>query len=309
MSLDEAVEALHDKIREASGGADKERRHPDSVTKILDVEHIRKARHYKTRSGADLERRVRQATSRLRDGFRSLLIGRSKKKMKRHQDSGVLDTTRLADHMSTGTNAVWNRRGSKQDTAATVSVLLDLSGSMCDAEKDFRAQEAVMSLALSLEGLVDYEVLGYSGGGEVGGDYRATDYAITDDLYIFPIKTFDQRLDTNAKDRIANAIAYRENPDSEAIDFATSRLQARSGGGGPRLFFHLSDGVPSCGGDRSAQMYYTQEAAKAAVAKGIKCFGVGMLDDAVSRVYSNYVVVSNMRTLSKDLIDLVRKAV
>jgi nitric oxide reductase activation protein len=309
MSLDEAVEALHDKIREASGGADKERRHPDSVTKILDVEHIRKARYYTTRSGADLERRVRQATSRLRDGFRSLLIGRSKRKMKRHQDSGVLDTTRLADHMSTGTNAVWNRRGSKQDTAATVSVLLDLSGSMCDSEKDFRAQEAVMSLALSLEGLVDYEVLGYSGGGGGPGDYRVPDYAITDDLYIFPIKTFDQRLDTNAKDRIANAIAYRENPDSEAIDFATSRLQARSGGGGPRLFFHLSDGEPSCGGDRSIQMHYTQEAVKAAVAKGIKCFGVGMLDDAVSRVYSNYVVVSDMRTLSKDLISLVRKAV
>ena len=307
MSIEEAVEAMHDKLREGMSEVDKGRRHPDSVTKVCDVYDIVKHRYMSRASGADLEHRVRKSTSRLRDSFRSLLIGRSKRKIKRRQEEGTLDTTRLADHMVTGTSSVWKRKGRKQDTAATVSVLLDLSGSMCERDKDLRAQEAVMSLALSLEGLVDYEILGFSGGG--GGSGRDLSYVITDDLYIYPLKTFEQRLDNKGKDRIANAFAFRENPDNEAIDFAISRLQARSGGSGHRLFFHLSDGEPACAGDRTAQLRYTKYAVSDAVAKGIKCFGVGMLDRTVENVYSNYVVVRDMRNMSRDLINLVRKVV
>jgi cobalamin biosynthesis protein CobT len=230
------------------------------------------------------------------------------------QENGRLDSRRFTAAFAGRTNVFKTRSDSNEiDTALTI--LVDLSGSMCGTEA-YIAQQCAIAMCESIDRTgIRYEVLGFNNRSDflsniphpsrmerMSGKYSRTEPL---DMYVF--KAFEERL-FEAKGAMVTMVhcAGGNNSDGEAIVYAYRRLQARPES--RKVMIVMSDGFPASGGIGEHLNQHTRDAVQMATDNGVDCIGIGICSNAVSRFYPKYTVISDLNELASTGMDNLARA-
>ncbi len=234
---------------------------------------------------------------------------------KREQERGDIDRAALVKLATTPayrTPFRVKRRTEGRDSA--VSILIDRSGSMAGRKIDLaRLCAAALCDALLQLGF-ECEVLGYSSvESRQMRELGVKKHAEGADLAYFNRCT--ERLDFEIYKRfgsqnpvgLASIECGHENPDGEAIVWASSRLIAQRAR--RRILMVLSDGYPATGDGHPVILRTDLEARiQQAEQMGIELIGVGILDDAVEKFYAHNIVVRKLDELPAMAFDVLSRA-
>lgn len=229
----------------------------------------------------------------------------TRKRLVPNQDSGRLDTQRLAS-VRTGSVDVFNfiKKGRNLDTC--FEVLLDLSGSM--GSGDFKgcaayyAKRTAIGLAEPWESLrIPYEMIGFSNNHSRMRGVEHTEGCVRRapfDFFIF--KGWNERLAV-CRERFVHIRGHHDNADGEAVHAAACRLAIRPEK--RRILVVISDGLPCHSGvDTHALNEHLKATVTQITRAGIEVIGVGAGTDAPTHFYNKSTGASNM--IIKDLSKL-----
>ena len=242
------------------------------------------------------------------NSMRSKLMRSLMSKQKRDWDygreDGRLDTRRFTQAFN-GKPNVFKLRTDRSELDTAVTVLVDLSGSMCG--KIYLATQCCIAICETLDKAnIAYEVLGFTNP-YVSGPRDGVDYhrALPLDMYIF--KQFDERL-FDSKGALASMMYMdlSDNSDGDAIEKAHDRLLQRQER--RRVMLVLSDGSPACSGDYYAVDRYTRQAVANAEKSGTDIIGLGIMDNSVERYYPKYTVINDVSDLAGAAMDQLARA-
>lgn len=213
-----------------------------------------------------------------------------------------------------GDDRLFRQRYEQRAKNTAMTLLVDCSGSMVHSGAITIAAKAAFALSSVLERIkLQHEVLGFTTyhsqemARSMTADATATvstgDYSRHDAIFMPVFKTFNERLSTTVKARMASMIGYpdfcRCNVDGESLQVAARRLaQVRAE---RHIIFVLSDGDPNSppGGHVSTHALRThlaktvQETERA----GIEVVGIGIQTTAVKTYYPKHVVLNNLESL------------
>lgn len=199
-----------------------------------------------------------------------------------------------------GTYRLFQRPTSRSEHWLAVSLLVDESASMKGQDKFLLATKATILLGETLDQLgIPFEVIGYT-----TGEYEAR---AAMELGLFPAHAYramrcsplEHRIYKNFEEpyryvrrRLTDIQPRHNNWDEEHMLFAFRRLQTRSER--RKLMIVISDGQPN--GDAEHLISVVQRIE----GLGSRVIGVGVGADFVREIYSESIVVSDIRTFAED---------
>lgn len=228
------------------------------------------------------------------------------------QENGRLDSRRFTAAFAGRTN-VFKMRSDSNEIDTALTILVDLSGSMCGMEA-YIAQQCSIAMAESIDRTgIRYEVLGFNNRSGYERTVvppkarRGSYYSRTEPLDMYVFKAFEERL-FEAKGAMVTMVhcAGGNNSDGEAIVHAYNRLNARPES--RKVMIVISDGMPSSGGIKRHLRQHTRDAVQLATDNGVDCVGIGICTDAVSRFYPKYTVINDVNELASTGMDNLARA-
>jgi len=236
--------------------------------------------------------------------FRALKTRQAPKRRVGREDGQSLHAGSLYK-LRVGDGRVFQRleKGEAIDTA--VQILIDQSGSM-GGNKISVARRAAIALGETLHALnIPFEIIGWNtvaptsqirkGGADFNRVWRQE---------YLPHKLWTQGWDRDAKARVGAMAAGHHNVDSEAVEFAATRLAGRRES--RKILLVLSDGHPCCcGTDTALDGRNITRVVRRAFDAGIEVLGIGILSDAPAHYYPVHDRVDNLRDLSKKVVKTI----
>jgi cobaltochelatase CobT len=221
--------------------------------------------------------------------------------------------------VASGDDRIFRQRYETRSRATAISLLIDCSSSMFAGDRIGTAGKAAFALSSALERLrIKHEVLGFTTKKsttyrEAMRDSSRITWAREEALYMPVFKGFDQRLDADARGRIAALLDrpswLRENVDGESVMIAARRL-ALVPNVERRILMVLSDGSPACPGNWSALHVHLKETVKR-IEQDMEVVGIGVQSNSVKEFYSKSITLNNLDdlpvTVMKQLSDLLLK--
>ena len=218
-----------------------------------------------------------------------------------------------------GDDRVFRQRYETQAKNTAVSLLVDCSGSMSWGDKIGTAGMAAFALSSTLERLkIQHEVIGFttrhsrSMVSAMKAEGMGIDYARKQALYMPVFKGFGDRLDVEAKSRMAHLTEtschewLRENVDGECLQIAARRLKAQRAE--RHLLIVLSDGSPACPGNWPQLCSHLKESStKLRSDAGVEVVGVGIQDRNVTKFYDRHVVLTDLADLPTTVVGELAK--
>lgn len=233
--------------------------------------------------------------------------------------SGRLHSAALVRGMF-GRDDLFRRKEMSRSKDVAVELVVDCSGSMGGAGKIQIACHTAYALSSVLERIgIQNEVIGFTTK-PLSASVRdamiaerskaSVRYSRTEALYMPVFKGFGERLTSEVKRRFAEvpfggAVSLRENVDGESIQVAARRLLARREA--RKVMIVLSDGHPSCSGDRAALDTHLIEAVKLLEKQKIEVVGLGIMDSSVKRYYPKSVVVNSVSDLPTEVMKQLKQ--
>jgi cobalamin biosynthesis protein CobT len=228
-------------------------------------------------------------------------------------NDGNLDSRRLTAAYN-GSPNVYKAREQSDDFDTSVTILIDLSGSML-GNPALLAQNVAIALGECLERTpVEYEILGFNNtSGHLQNDPVRFDPPEGDwsrweplDMYVF--KDFDERLydARGAMSSIAEC-AGGNNSDGDALIQAWGRLKKRASK--RKIFVTLSDGYPACHCDHGYTHLngHLRDVVSMIEGGGADVVGIGIMSDAVQQFYPRWQVINELEDLPKATMDELGK--
>lgn len=234
--------------------------------------------------------------------------------------SGRINPTAL-HRIVTGDERLFRRKHISKTKDAAISLVVDLSGSMCGHKVDLAMQTA-FAMSVSLDRLnITHEVIGFTTNNlpTRGEDGRRVREALEEmrrvrmpsrmePVYMPIFKGFNSKLTVDRKRAIASydEIPLRNNTDGEAIEYAARRLASRRET--RKIMIVLSDGSPCAGaGDYVEQAWHLKQTVKRLNGAGFEMFGIGIQDDSVREFYPKHAVLHNLADLPVTVMQALEK--
>ena len=228
--------------------------------------------------------------------------------------SGRLHSANLS-RLAVGDARVFRRRHETTSKDVAVELVVDASGSMA-GEKVHLAAQSAYALSAVLERIgIKHEVICFTTGEvpanrdviEAESRKIGRNFSRVESLYMPIIKSFNERLSTEVKERfgwLPNSRILRNNVDGECIEIAARRLMARRESG--KVMIVLSDGAPNAAGDSWSLSRHLQHAVKQVMKAGVTTVGIGIMTDSVRRYYPKNLVINNVNELPDRVIKELR---
>lgn len=215
-----------------------------------------------------------------------------------------------------GDDRVFRQRYETRAKNTAVSLLVDCSGSMSWSGRIAIAGTAAYALSSTLERLrIRHEVIGFttkkSGAmtSAMNAEGLGISYHRSQALYMPVFKSFDGRLDVEARSRIAHLTEHpdwlNENVDGECVQIAGHRLRTQRAE--RHILIVLSDGMPACPGGGGALNPHLKKTVKDLEGKGVEVVGIGIETDAVKSFYSRHIVLRDLEELPTTVVGQLTK--
>ena len=224
------------------------------------------------------------------------------------REDGRLDTRRFVGAFN-GRQDVFKKREPRPEMDTALTVLIDLSGSMCGSKIRI-AEQCAIALAEAVDKTgVAYEVLGFTQAGSAD-DYplqpNGDAYSRYRPIHTYVFKNFEQRL-FECKGSMSSIYdcGTGQNADGESLMYAYARLKKRQER--RKVLMVLSDGQPASDGDYINGHYYLQKVVQDIIKEGTDVVGIGIASTAVEDYYPNHVVVRSVQDLSGTALDQLSK--
>ena len=230
--------------------------------------------------------------------------------------SGRIAAANLS-RLAVGDDRVFRRKQTADTKDTAVSLLVDASGSMCGQKIDLAIKSAyALSSVLERIGIA-HEVLTFTTT-EVPSELEqrvrdariaGAEYSRYEPLNIGVIKGFSERNNAVTKKRftvVPHNYNLANNIDGECVEIAGMRLAERREK--RKILIVLSDGWPSCWGNRSQLYWHLEQVVERLTKAKIDTVGIGIMDSAVERFYPKNVVISNVSELPVRVIKELRAA-
>jgi len=278
------------------------------------VEPLHVGGGYQPRMFKDLSEKVDHMVGPLQKDLERAISARSLATWEAGRRSGRLHAANLS-RLAVGDPRVFRVKHESTSKDVAVELVIDASGSMSGGKIHLAAQSAY-ALASVLERLnIPNEVIAFTTGpiprnsGEVEESERKLGrrYSRQESLYMPVIKTFQERLRTEVKDRfgwLPNSQILRNNIDGECVEIAARRLTTRREAG--KVMIVLSDGAPACLGDSGGLQRHLKKVVKDVESTGIKVVGIGINSSEVQKFYSRNIVINNVGELPTRVIKELR---
>lgn len=198
--------------------------------------------------------------------------------------------------VATGSDVIFRQKEQKIVLDTAITVLLDSSGSMHSRAKYQHGMLACCMLSDAMNKVgIPIEILGFS---------QTFSGTITNEHYIH--STFGKR--DNSRDIIESmdCVNLENNDDGAAIMWAHSRLMKQKAK--RKILIVLSDGSPAC--SQAGAMPFTKKVVKEIEEKSpVEIYGIGILDNNVSRIYKEYSVIKSAEQLETALLSVVKSKI
>lgn len=204
---------------------------------------------------------------------------------------------------------IFKRKEMSLDLDVSVTVLIDMSGSMSGSKYEHAALATTLlneSLGTVLH--VPLELLGFteslpkgSFGGRYDGAYKT---------HMVVLKNFQSAM---PKQQLVNALGacdkiLCENTDGEAILYAHDRLLRQRTK--RKVLFVLSDGQPCGGYSKGSIKRFTQHVIQHIQQRSpVEIYGIGFLDDSVREYYKEHAIIDNVSEIESKLVSVITKKV
>lgn len=269
----------------------------------------------------DLDEKTRAMTGRMQKDIERMMASQSHVVKVPGYRSGRLHSPAL-HRIVTNDDRLFNRKQEHKSKDTAVSLLIDNSGSM-GGVKIVTAMVAGYALSSTLERVnIANEVIGFTTGDHRGKGSRASQQEMNKEIsaayakgvryhrvtpIVMPIyKDFDERINATVKQRIAYmANAQRgmvTNVDGESLEYAAIRLLKRREK--RKVMLVLSDGQPSGAANAAGHLKQTVEKLEKL---GIDLVGIGIMDAAVRRFYTNHIVLQQIEDLPTQVMQELKK--
>ena len=232
----------------------------------------------------------------LKSKLRRALIAKERRDWDPGKEQGRLDSKRLVAAYQ-GSPSVYKTRKDREELNTSVLILLDMSGSMC-GQPIKTSQECMIALAECLEGTsIKYQISGFTTASGGRTEDHSGSYHRACAQLIPTFKSFDDplRVSKTALGGIDDQWHMKGNADRDAVVWATNELTKREED--RKVLVVLSDGHPA---SRSINVGWQEQgrhlrlAVEDAKLRGVECIGLGIMSDAVSEYYPDYVVVESL---------------
>lgn len=215
-----------------------------------------------------------------------------------------------------GDDRVFRQRYETRAKNTAVSLLVDCSGSMSWSGRIAIAGTAAYALSSTLERLrIRHEVIGFTTKksnamtSAMNAEGLGISYNRSQALYMPVFKSFDGRLDVEARSRIAHLTEHpdwlNENVDGECVQIAGHRLRTQRAE--RHILIVLSDGMPACPGGGGALNPHLKKTVKDLEGKGVEVVGIGIETDAVKSFYSRHIVLRDLEELPTTVVGQLTK--
>lgn len=226
---------------------------------------------------------------------RNLLRVLSKERYSAGYTRGKVNTGSLYS-VKTGKKSVFKQKDAVVVDKASVSVLIDLSGSMAGSRLLFAAQAALLLSEALKTTDSELEIAGF------------TDTFRHDALHYRVFSQYGERVPKHElAGRLSRCIEITEdNADADALLVAYSRLVARKNK--RKILIVMSDGAP-CGGykKREGISGYTYDVIKQLEKSSIEVYALGIQTEYVDEYYNNSSVLEDSSTLPKAILNFVKQ--
>lgn len=232
----------------------------------------------------------------LSDKVKNILKVMSQVKWNGGYKRGKIHKKALA-RITSGSDRIFRQREQKIVLDTAVTVLLDSSGSMMSREKYIHGMVACAMLndALNKVG-IPVEILGFSQTYEGARSHNEH----------FIHSTFGKRSTTQDLVESMSGPNLCNNDDGAAIMWAHSRLLRNKAK--RKILIVLSDGSPAC--MQADAMPFTKKVVKEIEQKSpVELYGIGILDDNVSRIYKEWEVIKSPEHLETALLNVVKSKI
>jgi len=219
--------------------------------------------------------------------------------------------------VASGDDRVFRRKTSFKTKDVDVQLVVDLSGSM-SGSKVTLACECAYGLAEALDRLnINCQVVGFTTTRNDPVKERTVDeverksgrrVSRTEAIYMPIMKDWGQRFTADRKTATlmaAKDVMLLNNVDGECIEYAGLMLGKQPGA--RKLMIVLSDGEPCAAGDMRAQAFHLKRVVKRLEKEGFEIFGVGIMDRAVERYYTNHEVIHEIEELPTKVMSRLEK--
>lgn len=230
--------------------------------------------------------------------LRRALLSKQQRDWDFGRQDGRLDTKRLVQAYQR-VPTVYKQRTDREEADTAISILVDLSGSM-GGTKSKVARDCAVAISECLEGSnMSFRVSGFSNN-SMPEDYVSGRYHREERLDHSIYKDYEgaYRVCKASISQLNNCVGGNNSDyDFVAEELATLRRRPES----RKVLFVLSDGHPACSGSSSSVEHcrliknMVQQAHRV---EGIESVGIGIMSDAVERIYPNSVVVNDISELS-----------
>lgn len=278
----------------------------------------------RTQNVTQFEEKTKRVTNYLAKDLRRLLEEKRRRFYVGGHKSGKLNARALYS-VRFGNDRIFKKKSPIREINGAVSLLIDMSGSMC-GDKVYTAMQSAYAFAMVLTTLkVPFEIFGFvteDTNHEMYANYERfvkengpeiEDRIINDQCpeRIYAFKTFEEKFDIVSKTGMTGAahsgLKMIQNEDSKHVMLALSRLSARPEP--VKSLFIFSDGMPAYYSRRpkhSADQlkFYGKNAKKK---YGVDIYSIGIQSDSVKNFYPQYKVVHNIDELPTALFDFLRK--
>lgn len=249
-----------------------------------------------------------EGKSQKEEGFaqqvRRLIQIRAKVQTQYGVKKGKLDQSRISrislHNCGEYSNRIFKNRIENKTLDASISVLVDMSGSMAGEKALFATNAAVLVNEVCSVLNIPLEILGFT-----------DTYTDKCNPIMFIYKGFSTKL--VSKDTLKSHFASSSklmcgNPDGDCIAWAHDRLLQRKEK--RRLFIVMSDGLPSSSGDNRGCTQFTSKIIKEIESrKDVILYGLGLCSNAVESFYKNNVVVFSPEQIPAALLQLLEKGI
>jgi cobalamin biosynthesis protein CobT len=255
---------------------------------------------------------------RLRTQLEAILQSKARRNWQGGYTEGKLDRTRHVGAVL-GQQEVWKKKAQTPIVNTAVSLLIDMSGSMC-GDKAELAGKCCIALVQALQKIkgLEVEVLGYDSTYGNSHPDPETDklwnvYSCFDQTRVTRFKAFDDPLNARTMRRLA-AIEYSADggtPTYTALSLAYTRLMARRK---PRkVMMILTDGAAnSCShrpDSKEHLMFHLKKIIADHAARGVETMAIGIQSDYVRHYFPVSAVVNEINDLPKVAMGEIRRMV
>jgi len=287
-------------------GTDIDTFEPPDMPDVSDAELLT---HYQ----ATVQENMKGSSSVLKNQMKRILISEKRCKWVGGKQKGVINPTTLAAAAKGTSKSIYRQRKIGKKVNSTVSILVDLSASMGWTDytnhngenKMTVARNTAILLAETLNGLVPFEILGFS------GDRRSYPSSCIKDAKSFSrwgsldmiyFKKFEETFGNEAKKRLISMNAMAENYDGESVQFAAKRLLDQPEQ--KKILFVLSDGTPCAGRCDYTKLGPHLKGVVEDLSKidNLHIVAFGIKTEAPKHFYPNHVIINDP---AKDLAETV----